>query len=397
MEQIITKKADVSRVASVRLITYGSFLAFFFFGFVDNIKGPTLPNLLQELNFTYAQGGTILFGAYLGFLIATIFTGPLSDIIGKKMIILIACSCYFLGITGFSSFSTLWILTGAMTILGLGMGSTEVGANLIIVDLYQQEKGRYLNLLAFFHGVGSMVAPLYAGWLIAGNISWRRVYQFGLLLVFFLFLYFLFLHYPKSSSSESHKLDIKTLGKSALTREMMLYCFLIAMYVAAEIGIGSWLVEFLQKVKLQSVTTSSLFLSLFFGTITVGRFVGSFFIERIGYLKMMLYASIASVVCVVLGIFGPEILSVCLPITGLFFSIMFPTVTAAVSELHEENIGTILGLLFAFAGGGGILGPWLIGLLSDRVGIYLGFGMVFIFCIAMCVTLLLLMVRKSES
>jgi FHS family glucose/mannose:H+ symporter-like MFS transporter len=139
----------------------------------------------------------------------------------------------------------------------------------------------------------------------------------------------------------------------------------MALYVAAEIGIGSWLVEFLQKAKGQSVLRSSFFLSLFFGGMTVGRFVGSFFVERIGYLRIMLYVSIASVVCLALGTFAPPALAFFLPLTGLFFSIIFPTITAAVSDLHTENMGTILGLLFTFAGVGGMLGPWIMGFLSD--------------------------------
>ncbi|MCB0089629.1 MAG: hypothetical protein KDE54_17100 [Caldilineaceae bacterium] len=48
------------------LLTAGGFFAFFTFGFVDNIKGPALPNLLQDLNFSYSQGGTILSGRIFG-------------------------------------------------------------------------------------------------------------------------------------------------------------------------------------------------------------------------------------------------------------------------------------------------------------------------------------------
>jgi len=123
--------------------------------------------------------------------------------------------------------------------------------------------------------------------------------------------------------------------------------------------------------------------------------VGSFFVERIGYLRIMLYVSIASVVCLALGTFAPPALAFFLPLTGLFFSIIFPTITAAVSDLHTENMGTILGLLFTFAGVGGMLGPWIMGFLSDWGGIGMGFGMILVFCIAMCAALLLLIRRRQ--
>jgi fucose permease len=178
---------------------------------------------------------------------------------------------------------------------------------------------------------------------------------------------------------------------------MMLYYVVIAIYVAAEIGLASWLVEFLQQAKSQSVTLSTLFLSLFFGAITAGRFVGSFFVERVGYHKSVLTASAASVLCVVVGTFAPATLAFFIPLAGLFFSIIFPTITAAVSDLHQENVGTILGLLFTFAGIGGMLGPWTIGVFSDWLGIQTGFGMIAIFCVAMTVIFALLIAKQKRT
>jgi fucose permease len=313
------------------------------------------------------------------------------------VVIFVACASLFAGFAGYSVSNTFWVLALAMTIVGLGLGSIEVGGNLIIVDLHRHDKGRYLNLLAFFHGVGSMVAPLYAGQLLDMGVSWRRIYQSGIMVVLLLFVYFLLVKYPQTSSPGQNKLDIKALGRSAFSRRMILFYVVIAIYVAAEIGIGAWLVEFLQQAKSQSVMMSSLFLSLFFGAITAGRFVGSFLVERVGYLKSMLGAALASVACAAVGTFAPAPMAFFLPLTGLFFSIIFPTATAAVSDLHQENVGTILGLLFTFGGVGGMLGPWTIGFLSDWMGIQAGFGMISVFCIGMSITFGLLVREQNRA
>lgn len=372
---------------SIRRITVGSFIAFFLFGFADNLKGPTLPEVLRELNFTYSQGGTLMFAAYLGFLIATLLTGLLSDRAGNKMVLFVACACLLPGFLGYGGFSAFGLLAAAMLAIGLGLGSIEVGGNLIVVDLYAQDKGRYLNLLGFFHGLGSALAPLYAGRLLKIGVSWRNIYWSGAIIVVLLAVYFLFTHYPRKPSAESHQLDFKHLGKSAFTKEMIWYDLLIAVYVAAEIGIGAWLVDFLQNVKAQSIMRSSLSLSLFFAGVTVGRLIGSFFIEKVGYHKVLWYASLASLGCLGLGIFGPPAFAFFLPLTGVFFSIMFPTITASVSDLHQENVGTILGMLFTFAGVGGMLGPWMMGLVSDWAGVTWGFSTLLLFCLVMCVAL----------
>ena len=95
---------------TIKRITYGAFLAFFLFGFADNLKGPTFPVLLDDLNFSYSVGGSIALGAYLGFLVATLVTGPLSDIAGKKVVMFIVCACLFVGMLGFSVSSAFWAL-----------------------------------------------------------------------------------------------------------------------------------------------------------------------------------------------------------------------------------------------------------------------------------------------
>src|SRR5512137_442205 len=101
---------------ALRLITAGGFLAFFLFGFADNLKGATLPAILKDLNFSYSQGGAIFLGAYVGFLVATLLTGMLSDLAGNKAVILVACACLLPGLAGYGSFSAFWVLTAAMTV-----------------------------------------------------------------------------------------------------------------------------------------------------------------------------------------------------------------------------------------------------------------------------------------
>ncbi len=375
--------------AHLWLLTAGGFFAFFVFGFVDNLKGPTLPALLRDLNFSYGQGGTILFSAYIGFMVATLLTGILADSAGMKSVLLLAGISLSVGLTAFSMVSSFWLLAAALFVVGLGLGAIEVGGNGLIVDLHTSNRGRFLNLLAVFHGVGSFVVPLYAAQLLSASFSWRQVYQFAILFAVGLALFFLFVRYPRAPRS-GEALNLRTLFSAGFTRQMTWYYLLVTVYVAAEIGIAAWIVEYLQQVKGFDITISSLYLSLFFAMIMVGRLAGSVVVEWIGYLRIMLIASVASIGCLALGIFGPPALAFCVPLTGLFFSIMFPTTTASVSSLHVPNMGAILGVLFTFGGLGGALGPWLIGTAADLVGIELAFALTIVFCVIMLLSLVAL-------
>ena len=81
-------------------MTIGAFFAFFVFGFSDNLKGPVLPALLQDLRFNYSLGGTILLGAYIGFMAASLTTGFLAEIAGQKAVLVLAGVCLAVGVAG---------------------------------------------------------------------------------------------------------------------------------------------------------------------------------------------------------------------------------------------------------------------------------------------------------
>ncbi len=375
--------------AHLWLLTAGGFFAFFVFGFVDNLKGPTLPALLRDLDFSYGQGGTILLSAYLGFIVATLLTGILADAAGNRVVLMIAGACLTVGLAAFSLVSAFWLLVAALFVVGLGLGSIEVGGNALIVDLHRGDRGRFLNLLAVFHGVGAFVVPLYAGLLLSAAFSWRQVYQLAIILAIGLLLFFLFVRYPRPART-GPGLSLRTLFTAGFTWRMGWYYLLVAVYVAAEIGFAAWIVEYLQQVKGFDIGLSSLYLSLFFAAIMVGRLAGSVFVERIGYIKLMLAVTVAAIVILSAGIFGPPELAFLLPLTGFFFSIMFPTATASASSLHVGNMGAILGVLFAFGGVGGAVGPWLIGVAADWVGIELAFALTIVFCAVTLVALLAL-------
>lgn len=382
----------------VFLLTAGCFLAFFVFGLTDNLKGPTLPAMLAEMHINYGMGGNIFFGEYLGFLIATLITGILADKYGLKVVILLAGVCLGLGVSGYSSSHSAWLLAASLFVIGLGFGALELGPNAIIVNLHHQRKGIFLNLMAVLHGLGSMIAPLIAGWMLSQSISWRIIYRWDLIVIALFILFFIFLRFPHSKRVESVQLNFREIPRVAFKGQMPWFYTSIAFYVAAEIGVASWLVTFLQDVRHISVATSSQALSLFFGMMMLGRLLGSFIVQRIGYLRSILFAAFGALLCISLGLFGPQYFSIFLPLTGLFFSIIFPTLTAAASEGQVKNVNTILGVLFTFAGLGALIGPWLVGWASDLFSLQIGFGVNILFsALTLVSTFILLKGHQYDS
>ena len=107
-------------------ITVGCFMSYFLFGFIDNMKGPILPMLLSDMNYSYSFGGTIVFSEYTGFFISTFLAGLIADLLGKKSTLIIAGICLILGVTGYAASSNLILFIGFIFFIGLGAGSLEL-------------------------------------------------------------------------------------------------------------------------------------------------------------------------------------------------------------------------------------------------------------------------------
>ena len=372
------------------MLTYGCFLSFFAFGFIDNLKGPILPELLHAEQFTMSQGGTVFLGAYIGFIIATLLTGVISDLIGNRLVLVLAAMCLILGLLGVSQSESFWFLVMLMGCMGLGLGAIEVGANGLILELHHQNPGRYLNLLATFHGTGSFLVPLYVAWLIHWKLSWQTIFlSTGLLAVGMAVLFAI----PRNSvkmKSEPTKLRTKTNLRDVLILgfrgPMGWYYLLISTYVAVELGVAAWLMEYLQQVRGQSVNQSSFYLSAFFVMIMLGRLTGSVVVDRMGYHRVVTIALIGGASCLLLAIFLPNSMLFLFSASGGFFSVVFPTITAIATRRHKTNVGSMLGILFTFGGLGGALGPWLIGVVSQWTSLSVGMVVPVAFCIVAIAT-----------
>lgn len=380
---------------SIRLLTAGGFLSFFVFGFVDNLKGAILPELLESLSLTDTQGGTVQLGAYLGFIVTCFFTGMLADLIGNRIVLILAGLCLTVGLVGFSMATAFGALIGFMFIFGMGTGAIEVGGNDLIVELHGDNPGRFLNLLAVFHGIGSLLVPLYVAGLLVAGLGWRQIVQTTLVFSLLLLIYFLSVKGrsasddakeqgaadASSANSEQSGINWALLRQQGFTPEMRWFYLLLGTYVAIELSLAAWMVEYVQRIRAVPEASSQFYLSGFFVAIMLGRLLGSLFVDRIGYLRAVGLGLIGALLCIGTGLIFDNALLL-LPGSGLFLSIVFPTVAAAVSAHHAENAGSILGLLFTFGGLGGALGPWLTGFVSDNWGLQagllctIGFGLV---------------------
>ena len=380
-------------------LTIGSIFCFFLFGLFDSLKGATLSVMLKDLNFNYSLGGTIVLGQYSGYFLSTILSGIFLDRFGHKLTLILAITSMIAGTAGYASVSILPLLFFFILLVGFGLGTLELCGSNIITTYYPEKKGRYLNILAAISGIGSILSPFLASRLFHAGHSWRFIYYLELIILIPVVLYFICMHAPRfltlKSSESASKISSEELHFNLFRKDLLLMYSISFMYMSAEMGITTWIAEFYVTEHGYTLAKSAQLLSLFYISMTLGRFFGSFFVDHIGRRQSTVFASICTSVCIIFGIWGPASFAILIALSGAFYSIVFPTVTAMLSSLPSGNSARVQGIYFACGGLGGMFGPWIMGTINSFLGLQA--GIFFSAILFLLILILLISVKKHNK
>jgi EmrB/QacA subfamily drug resistance transporter len=152
-------------------ILLGMFLA----ALDQTIVGPVLPRIVTEL-----KGADYYTWVVTIFLLTSTITvpiyGKLSDLYGRRPLLLIGISLFLVGsvLSGLSQ--TMWQLILFRGIQGLGAGALFPIALAVIGDLFTPaERGKYQGLFGAVFGIAFLVGPGLGGFL-TDNFSWHWVF-----------------------------------------------------------------------------------------------------------------------------------------------------------------------------------------------------------------------------
>jgi len=339
--------------------------------------GVLLPVLSQKWGLRDDKAGFLLFLQFLGSLLGAILTGAnraRSVLIGYGLLVLSSGALIFAGRqTLFPSFF----------FFGLGLGMAMTATSLLFSDRYANDRATQLERLNFAWSLGAMTAPvLLLPFLRGAGLRLLFLIFQGLFLLLFLWVLFRELHGPRPLPVQQ-----QPLGRSS--HRLLLPLALLAMCaVGVETTLSGWLTTYSHRADPHGAGRGAFAAAIFMLGIVLSRLAFSTsLLKAIGRHRLLHATLWGTAASVVLCIIGHRALAIDMAagLAGLSIGPLYPLLIAFFLERSSRN------WIFAAAGIGSAVFPWITGLLSAQ------FGSLRMGLIAPCGAALLMIVLSAVS
>ena len=373
---------------------------FFMWGFLTSLNDILIPHFKNIFSLSYSSVMQVQLYFFLSYFVFALPSGKLIDWIGYKrtmvggLFIMGVGALLFIPAARAASFP--FFLT-ALIILAAGITALQVSANPYVAVLGPEKTASSrLNLTQAFNTLGTVLGPLFGGLLIlsAAPIALEviqgmsplqfREYQLqqassvklpylGLAITLFLLgLVIAKFKLPVIAAVEPHGEVHDSIWKYP---RLVMGAIGIFVYVGAEVGIGSFLVNYMSQPNIGNISLqlAAKFVSLYWGGAMIGRFIGSAVLQKVRTGTLLGLSALAAFLLVTISMltFGHLAMWTIL-LVGFFNSTMFPS----IFTLSIEGLGPMTSkgstLLVCAIVGGAII-PKLQGVLADRIGIHHAF------------------------
>lgn len=345
------------------------------FGIVLTTLGAVLPSVIERFGIDKAQAGSLFLLMTFGILAGSLVFGPMVDRYGYKGMLLLGTALIAIGLEGIAFAPSLGLLRGAIGLIGFGGGIVNGGTNALVADISDESKGANLNLLGVFFGIGAVGVPFTLA-MLTGEFSHSTLIATVGVLV--LIPFFLIAVTPFPAPKQVQGFPIADAGKLVRDPLLLLMGFMLFLESGMEITVGGWTSTFVNEELALDEHRALVVLSLYWLGMMLSRLALGTVLRRVSPVKAMY-------TCIVFGLAGavillltrnPHIAAMAVFMLGIGFAATFPTVLGFVGERYAALSGTAFSLAIAIALCGGMLLPWLAGVIGSEYGMRASFTIV---------------------
>jgi len=345
--------------------------AMFLMGLGENLWRRFLPKYLELLGAPITAIG--LFGTAEDFLdgVYQYPGGWVADRFGRRRTIITGLALFAGACLLLAAGNTLWWFAILLALSGLAIGIFKTGALALIGDISTStaEHTSIMNWAEGFFAVGAIAGPALLTRLLDAGLSWKWLYVIAGGMCTGLVVLARFVRYPERPRGAA---SAAAGGTGAALRNPYVLAFSAGafFYVAAEAAIYVWMPTLLARYTGRAATLAAYSLSIFFLLRAAGRFLGAWVLRQARWQFVLMVFSGCILACFALTLIGGVAWGVfLLPLSGLFMSVMYPTINSkGISCAPKSDHGAAAGVILFFTCISAVVAPLMIGAAGDAFG-----------------------------
>lgn len=388
--------------------------ALFLVGTIDHSRGLLIPQFRETFDMSASQIGMLFSFTSILYVAGVYGVGRLISKISYKPNLIMGIVIPIIGFFLLYQFHVKFAFILGMCLITFATAQLSILVNISVPKLQISKHTVIINMMHFMYGISATITQKIVGYLLDHGMRYYDIY-FYLLFFFLLFLPLAFLvKFEETGLNQLQKNTIydvddilnqmeapkeatipEVITKYSPKKEKILtvvFIMVMGLYIAGEAQTATWFYTYIVDRFAKSPTDATNFTSAFFLTLTFGRLFGGFIVEKIGHMKSVLASFLFAFFLYFAGIALGESGLFLIGISGVFFSIIYPTLILSYGR-YFKDAARATSIIIAGASAVNMVANSVMGVLNDVIGV--SYAMYFIpLCLGVAIVLMLY-VRKS--
>ena len=346
-----------------------------------------IPFIKLKFNLDDAQIGFALFFSALGLLISIPFVPKINRKIGvgksTKIGIIFLAIVYNLPLLATDYF----LLCGALLLIGLFSGFTDISLNALTSQIEKTTQQHFMSAAHGFFSLGGFIGA-GIGSIYISHFSNPKIHMLGISVFVILTSLLLSKNYEEVKGLEKEK-SKKNASFFKNIKPLFAISIIAFIILFNEGAVEHWSNLFLFEVVNVSQSEAGLGFIIFSLTMTIGRFLGDGFSQKMGSKKIILYATLVSLIAYFFIITSSLYLSVLgFGILGFGLSVIVPEIYRIAGKNKEIETSLAISIVSGIGFVGFLVGPVLLGTISNFSNLVMSYVfLATLISIAFCITL----------
>jgi FHS family glucose/mannose:H+ symporter-like MFS transporter len=342
------------------------------FGMVTTAIGATLPSLMSQFGMDKPAAGALLSLQSFCVLAGTLVFGPLADRRGYQGMLIVAFATIVIGLETIAFASSIWWLRLGVVLIGFSGGLINGGANALVSDVSAETRAADLTFVGAFFGVGAVGVPLVLATLSGSFSRTSLIAAIGLVAALPL-VFTAAAAFPPAK--QPHEFPVRAARALLLDPALLLMGLILFLQSGMESTVGGWTPSLFAEEMSIPPGQAPIYLALFWCGVLLTRLLLGVLLRTVAAMRVLAVSFGVALVSAAFLVATRSVVAAAIAVfvLGCGFAAVFPIMYGFVGERYAHLSGTALGLVIAMALVGGMIMPYVTGLVASAHGLRVAF------------------------